>query len=148
MSKIDEQIKELLRKKAKIELLYSINDFVASIDDSKEEHEGLTTEVGFLINNFIREQVDLIQNGTPTVETPKITEGKVEPPKRTLEKPSLELKEFVLKYGHLGFKKVTAKTVDGDSVQGKVVKQEYPYLLVDTGTGLIAVEPETAQVIQ
>jgi hypothetical protein len=154
MDAIDIQIKALLRKKAKKALLESLS---AKLEELPEdlEHEGLKAEVTTLVATFLLKQINEISHGnvegpiSPPI-TPK-QEQQVNPEEKPqIKHNAADLKTFLKQYGHLGFKRVVAKNPDNNAeVKGKVIKNDYPRLLIDDEISgqLISVNPETVKEI-
>ncbi len=150
---IDSQIKSLLRKKAKIAMLETITNYLAGMQENSE-HDGLKNEVKVLVEDFLAAQISAITNGA----APAVTPTNVEPQAHSEPAPEVtqvanankeELRNFIKKYGGFGFKNVTAKSVEGAAVKGKVMKQEFPYLVVndELSGNLVQVDPETVKLV-
>lgn len=153
MDSIDAQIKSLLRKKAKIAMLRKVQDQVNGISEDSE-HEGLKDEIRAFFDQIINSEVVNVQNGQskrPVYEDVDsarglLPQGETPPAAPRQFKPAADLVQFVRTYAHLGFKEVSATTLTGEKVRGKVMKVEYPNLLVQAESGeLVEVNPESAK---
>lgn len=152
MDSLDAQIKALQRKKAKIQLLRDVQKYVSELKDPSD-HEGLTDEVRSYFDTILNKEVLAIQSAGESRlretrvpgETPEPGSHTPPPPAAPI-KPRTDLVDFVRKYGPFGFKKVTAKTLDGDTVTGIVKSIEYPNILVESEHGgLLEVQPDTME---
>jgi hypothetical protein len=151
---IEEQIKNLQRIKAKIDLYKkvasNVQDELASVNQD-EEHKALEREFPGLLAEFCQEigafcskRVEQLGNGgsvpravelpPPEAQQPVKDEARpILPPDSTEEEPTDPLR-FLLKYKHLDGKTVAWTTKDGQ-VQGKVRGLLAPNIIVETDTG-------------
>ena len=147
MNKIDEQIKELQRRKEKISFFEKVREFAGSLTDP-QAHEGLAKEVKAVFDKFINQSIESIEGSRPEPTFKKsnpATEDTTEP---TKIQPKVDLVKFVQTYGNFSFKKVTAETLEGDKVTGTVKEVRYPNVMVESdGGGYLAVKPETLKLI-
>lgn len=149
---IDEQIKALQRRKAKIELLQGVSIFIHSIAEN-QVYPGLVEEVQQIVDRFIEavsakveggemsstraghissadsEQVQsLVQSALPEIPRMPVTD---EDRNRRKEKA-----EFAKKYRHLGNKLVTVDVSGKDPIRALVVSVDAPHIFVQTPEGV------------
>lgn len=131
-------------------MLEGLAEAIKSLPEA-EEHEGLKEEVAALVSTFLTQKIEEIRN--PEAITSKESQPK-EAERAQIQKEAApilnkeELRTFLNKYGKFGFKAVTAKAVeDGAEVRGVVVKNDFPYLIVDDKNSgkLVRVDPETVK---
>ena len=165
---IEEQIKSLLRVKAKVDLYKKIISTIEAEKSSKsEEQEALNSEFPGLLNEFCGEiltfcskRVDDLGNmrkespsAVTIVDQPQIPMqsqpvAQVQAPAAPTEEvePTDPLK-FLLKYRHMDGKRVTVTTRDGN-VEGTVRGMVAPNIKVETDTGyIVGVPPRTVKII-
>lgn len=159
MDSLDAQIKALQRKKAKIALMRKVQELINAVEEPSD-HEGLKDEIRAFFDGIINGAVMSIQSGNgnlvqsgPTRDPspdrgslPPDQSGNSEPaPRPRTFKPVPGLADFVRENARFGFKKVSAKDLNGQDVKGTVKKIDYPHLLVETTSGdLVEVDPQTA----
>lgn len=150
---IEEQIKKLLRTKAKIDLYkkieVSLQAEVTALETDEDhkkleaEHPGLIKEFCEELGGYCHQQVSELsyvkQTATPAhVETSVVTQV-IEKPKVTFtpipanDEPTDPLK-FMMKYRHYESRRVTVETPNGP-VGGVVRGLVTPYIIVQTDTG-------------
>lgn len=156
MDSLDAQIKALQRKKIKIAMLRKIQDGINDMPDSPD-HEGLKDEIRAFFDGIVNQAVVAIQAGkapaAPSLEAAAVDRGSLPPegddsavpaPAPRKVKPAPQLVDFVRQYSHFGFKKISGKTLTGETVKGIVKKIDFPNLLVEVNGDLVDVDPSTA----
>lgn len=158
MSKIDEQIKKLQRKKQKIDLYERI---IKNLDSEKKDPEGLMQEVSEEVKRFCKAMIGKIEESESESVAPKVaTKPKaVEPvaeakvaapgePKRIQVNPmdgvTMDPLRFVVTFKDWPGKIVKVKDGVGNLVPGKVVGASFPNLRIelDSTKEIVAVSPE------
>lgn len=148
MSKIEEQIKVLLKKKKKVEFLQHILSSVTDYDQA--DFQEVKSEVVALMTSFISKTIAGIEDSAPPQApvqvpaqaagtTPSMSEDSV-PKAKTPDAAEISAQEkvsFALANRELSGRTVTAYNTNGDSVSGKVVGLDYPNILVQPENGPI-----------
>jgi hypothetical protein len=158
VSAIQEKIRQLQRQAAKIEVLRSIQNFVAGLNDPAE-FPGLTKEVEALLNTFIdtavtkieagenfgstdrggqvnltSEELSVIRRLLPALQTGPAPEVTAPTASRRPVAPAEFSREdaaaFAIQYREFGGRKVKGFTDDGHAVEGPVIKINAPFLMV------------------
>lgn len=147
MNSIDSQIKALLRKKAKIEMLQKIEDLVnAQLED--KDHPGLKKEIKEFFSQKIQAEIKIIQEVEGQIPVAQISSNTFLTPTESMspsaskKKPNHDLKPFVEKYTAFGFKKVKGLDENGNEISGIVMQIAYPNLKIKLDSGeLVLVDP-------
>ncbi len=159
MSKIDEQIKELMLKKRRVELLKTILHFV-SATPSEDEFSEVRVEVVDLVKSFVDSTISMIEDAgkssNPYLENEQASlsleeisvlkemvqklksksPGRAEAATSTFseETEPTDPLSFAQKYRHFDSKRVRVQTATGP-VLATVVGLNTPQILVKTDTG-------------
>jgi hypothetical protein len=159
MSKLDDQLKELQRRKAKIELY---NAAFKSMKFHSDKFKDIAQEVRLEIDGFIADKIFKIEDGEVEQPTEAFTDQEVKilkkmanmaaerakeptarPQEPKVKKPVAETQDvlsFALKYRSWGGKNVNVAKAG----KGKVVGMEAPHILVklETNGMTVKVPPE------
>ena len=160
MSTIDQQIKDLLLKKAKINYLSYIADLIKN-DTKCSDFKDVQKEVVDLIEPFLLQLMNSIETGTPvnTQKTEGLSESDIsilktlatkvvsrkpqetqnaQPFEKSVPKNEMSHTDklnFAMNYRHLANKRVQVMNDQNAAIYGSVVGLDAPYVLIKTETG-------------
>lgn len=158
MSKLDEQIKILQRKKAKIELFERIIANLGKEKDGLPEFPGLMSEVAVSIQDFCKNQISSIEgsqppapvNPSPVTVNEKVTEALPTKRQINIEKDEIfgDTLKFIVHFKEWVNKDIILHDDSGNSAKGVFLGIAYPNVRVKVGEKVISVDPRTVELSQ